>query len=292
MTLDLKTLADDLVLGRALELAEQWQWEAYRLRTARYREYEALMQRLLANPEEKSFLTALVDQAFRSREPRRVVDQFLHLLRKSGVPRFFSWEDRLLLRAFLQLGFIFPRLPYILIVRRLHSVAAQTVLAEEPEKLEPHLRQRRAQGLRVNLNHLGEEVLGDDEACRRLEHYRDSLGNPQIDTISIKISSICAQLHPLGFSHFAEVLEERLAEIYRAALEHSNRQEGSGEARNSREKLVYLDMEAYHDIELTLKVFMKTLERPEFLKLHAGIVLQAYLPDSFSVQRQLNQLGP
>ena len=88
MTLDLKTSADELVLGRAMELAEQWQWEACRLRTARDREYEAMMQRLLANPEEKSFLTALVDQAFRSREPRRVVDQFLHLLRKSGVPRF------------------------------------------------------------------------------------------------------------------------------------------------------------------------------------------------------------
>ena len=210
--------AEQSILKRALVLAKQWQQEAHSHRSEHERDYELLMQRLLAQPEEKSFLTSLIDQAFRSHDPKRVVDQFRYQLRQTGIPKFFSTKDRLLLHAFLRGGFLVPRLAYAGILSRLREDAAQTVLSEEAEKLEQHLRQRHAEQLRVNLNHLGEEVLGEEEARRRLGHYRDSLRHPEIDTISIKISSIHAQLHPLGFRHFAEVLEERLASIYQVAL--------------------------------------------------------------------------
>ncbi|MDP6245454.1 MAG: bifunctional proline dehydrogenase/L-glutamate gamma-semialdehyde dehydrogenase [SAR324 cluster bacterium] len=280
--------AEQSILKRALVLAKQWQQEAHSHRSEHERDYELLMQRLLAQPEEKSFLTSLIDQAFRSHDPKRVVDQFRYQLRQTGIPKFFSTKDRLLLHAFLRGGFLVPRLAYAGILSRLREDAAQTVLSEEAEKLEQHLRQRHAEQLRVNLNHLGEEVLGEEEARRRLGHYRDSLRHPEIDTISIKISSIHAQLHPLGFRHFAEVLEERLASIYQVALKDGVSSESTA-SDVPQQKLVYLDMEAYHDLELTMEVFMKTLERPEFLKLHAGIVLQAYLPDSYWAQQQLIQ---
>ncbi len=278
--------AEMTILKRTLGLAEQWQREANSERSERERDYQALMKRLLAEPGEKSFLTHLIDQAFRSHDPRRVVDQFRYLLQRAGIPKFFSSKDRLLLQILRQGGFLAPRLAYSWILKRLREDAAQTVLPEETENLEAHLRRRYSEQLRVNLNHLGEEVLGDEEASRRLDHYRESLSHPQIDTISIKISSIHAQLHPLGFRHFAEVLEERLATIYRVALEERPSPEGTTKSM-CRQKLVYLDMEAYHDLELTLEVFMKTLDRSEFLKFHAGIVLQAYLPDSYGAQQQL-----
>src|SRR5699024_11686867 len=41
-----------------------------------------------------------------------------------------------------------------------------------------------------------------------------------------------------------------------------------------------MDMEEYRDLELTLQVFEKLLDRPELAALPAGIVLQAYLPDA------------
>ena len=278
--------AEETILKRTLSLAEQWQREANSERSERELEYEALMKRLLAEPGEKSFLTSLIDQAFRSHDPGRVVDQFRYLLQRAGIPRFFNSKDRLLLEIFRRGGFLVPRLAYSGIIKRLREDAAQTVLPEEIEKLEGHLHRRHAEQLRVNLNHLGEEVLGDEEADRRQDHYRESLGHPQIDTISIKISSIHAQLHPLGFRHFAEVLEERLATIYQVALEKGPAPENTTQNMDL-QKLVYLDMEAYHDLELTLEVFMKTLDRPEFLQLHAGIVLQAYLPDSYGAQQLL-----
>jgi len=52
-------------------------------------------------------------------------------------------------------------------------------------------------------------------------------------------------------------------------------------------KFVNLDMETYHDLDLTMSAFMETLDQAEFKDLEAGIVLQAYLPDSFLRQREL-----
>jgi RHH-type proline utilization regulon transcriptional repressor/proline dehydrogenase/delta 1-pyrroline-5-carboxylate dehydrogenase len=65
--------------------------------------------------------------------------------------------------------------------------------------------------------------------------------------------------------------------VYRAAL--SNR---TGQA-----KFVNLDMEEYRDLHLTVDVFQQLLDEDEFRDLSAGIVLQAYLPDSWAVQQLL-----
>ena len=46
-------------------------------------------------------------------------------------------------------------------------------------------------------------------------------------------------------------------------------------------------MEEYRDLDLTVTAFREVLDEPEFLPLSAGIVLQAYLPDSHRVQRAL-----
>src|SRR5207245_8178700 len=50
-----------------------------------------------------------------------------------------------------------------------------------------------------------------------------------------------------------------------------------------------LDMEEYRDLDLTVTAFREVLDEPEFLPLSAGIVLQAYLPDSHRVQRALTE---
>ena len=54
-------------------------------------------------------------------------------------------------------------------------------------------------------------------------------------------------------------------------------------------KFINLDMEEYRDLDLTVTAFREVLDEPEFLPLSAGIVLQAYLPDSHRVQRALTE---
>jgi RHH-type transcriptional regulator, proline utilization regulon repressor / proline dehydrogenase / delta 1-pyrroline-5-carboxylate dehydrogenase len=50
---------------------------------------------------------------------------------------------------------------------------------------------------------------------------------------------------------------------------------------------VNLDMEEYRDLELTIAAFTRVLGEPEFAGTDAGIVLQAYLPDSHAAAERL-----
>jgi RHH-type proline utilization regulon transcriptional repressor/proline dehydrogenase/delta 1-pyrroline-5-carboxylate dehydrogenase len=48
-------------------------------------------------------------------------------------------------------------------------------------------------------------------------------------------------------------------------------------------------MEEYRDLDITKTAFMKTLDQPAFRNYSAGIVLQAYLPDSYDIQKELTE---
>ena len=271
------------ILQTTLALAEKWQNRANTLRSKDELKQQQMMRRLLNHPSDKTVVMHLVDQSFRSGNPSRVVDQFRYLLQHHGIPRFFPQVEQWLLKIFLHLGNLVPQISHSQILRKIREDTRRTILPEEPEILNAHLKKRQAEGVQVNLNHLGEAVLGDAEALNRLKLYGDSLRNPEIHTISIKISNIVAQLHPLGFENELDLICERLSELYRIAQEnpvlHSD--------GTRRAKFVNLDMESYHDLDLTMDAFMRTLDQPEFKNLQAGIVLQAYLPDSFLRQQKL-----
>ena len=271
------------ILLKTLALAEKWQNRANTLRTKDELKQQQMMRRLLNHPSDKTVVMHLVDQSFRSGNPRRAVDQFRYLLQHHGIPRFFPQVEQWLLKLFLRFGNLVPQISHSQILRKIRDDTRSTILPEEPEILNAHLKKRQSEGVQVNLNHLGEAVLGNGEALNRLKHYGDSLRNPDIHTISIKISNIVAQLHPLGFENELDLICERLSELYRIAQENAVlHSDGSRRA-----KFVNLDMESYHDLDLTMAAFMRTLDQAEFKNLQAGIVLQAYLPDSFLRQQEL-----
>ncbi|NQY92590.1 MAG: bifunctional proline dehydrogenase/L-glutamate gamma-semialdehyde dehydrogenase, partial [Campylobacteraceae bacterium] len=138
-------------------------------------------------------------------------------------------------------------------------------------------------GTRVNINLIGEIVLGEEEADERMEKYLNALSNPNIDYLSIKISTIYSQINALDFENTVEVLVEKLTKVYTQAVKHPYiKPDGSQE-----NKFINLDMEEYRDLAITVEVFKRTLEKPEFKNFYGGVVLQAYLPDSFLWQKEL-----
>jgi RHH-type proline utilization regulon transcriptional repressor/proline dehydrogenase/delta 1-pyrroline-5-carboxylate dehydrogenase len=137
----------------------------------------------------------------------------------------------------------------------------------------------------MNVNFLGEAILGEEEAQRRLEKYLAALQSPEIECMSVKISTIYSQISAIARRHTVKVLCDRLELILRAAArEVFVRPDGSKVG-----KFVYLDMEEYRDLRLTAATFMTTLERPGLEQVRAGIALQAYIPDSHLVQRELSE---
>ena len=133
----------------------------------------------------------------------------------------------------------------------------------------------RRQRIRLNINLLGEAVLGNDESDRRLRGTRELLGRADVDYVSIKVSSVAAQLSMWAFEETVERVVERLTPLYELA------------ATSPSPKFINLDMEEYRDLDLTIAVFMRLLDQPELQKLEAGIVLQAYLPDALGALQGL-----
>jgi RHH-type proline utilization regulon transcriptional repressor/proline dehydrogenase/delta 1-pyrroline-5-carboxylate dehydrogenase len=275
----------DPVLEEAVSLAEAWQRRANQLLTSEEQKIQDQMKRLLDHPRDKVILTRLIDQSFRSESPHRVADQINHLLRSQGVPDFFSRVDRLLMQMFLGLGRYLPSVSIPKMIGKMRQESSRAIIPGELEVLAEHLKKRREQGVRMNVNHLGEAILGEREARRRLDTYVEDLKNPDIEVISVKMSTIYSQISPLAFEHTLGILTERLSELYRAAgAQRFTRRDGTVVP-----KIVNLDMEEYRDLELTVEAFRRSLDQEEFKDYPGGIVLQAYLPDSFAQQKALTE---
>lgn len=236
---------------------------------------EKKLQKMLDDPQGRLFATAVADQCFRSVNSARVADQFLYELGKYGVPHFLPFWQRWGLSV-LEMGgvnAIKAALPYML--EQIRKEASRVILTVDSEGLQNHLQKRQAEGVVVNLNHLGEAILSEQEAQDRLNLYGEDLKNPLIPYISIKISTLYSQISLLAWSQTLSILKERLRNLYREAKKYG--------------KFVNLDMEEYRDLQLTFELFCAVLDEAEFRDFSAGIVLQSYLPDSFALQEKLTQ---
>ncbi len=269
----------------ALRQAEQWQRQANQETSSKEKNQQDKMQALFKNPRDKVTLVSLFDQSFRSSSAQRAIQQILTLFKKQGIPKFFTPIEVCLLKVFLAFGNLVPTFAIRQFRKKIRQETQEMILLGENEALHRHHANRKKQGFQINLNLLGEMVLGEQEAQNHLQQYIQMLADPSIEYISIKISSIYSQLTPLGERHAEQVLVERLSQLYRSAIQHSFAQPDGQLCA----KFINLDMEEYRDVALTLDVFMKTLEQPEFKDLKAGIVLQAYLPDAFPWQQQLTE---
>jgi RHH-type transcriptional regulator, proline utilization regulon repressor / proline dehydrogenase / delta 1-pyrroline-5-carboxylate dehydrogenase len=271
------------IVNESIKLAGYWQEAANQLLTSEEKGIQEQMMRLLTHPMDKVILTKIIDQSFRSDNAARVADQVNSILREYGVPDFFSSVEKLLIQMFLGLGRHFPHLSVPRVIEKMRHNSSRAIIPGEPDSLHAHLQKRKNQGVRMNINHLGEAVLGEEEAGYRLKIYTEDLHNPEIEYISVKISTIYSQINSLAFEHSVKTLKERLSILYRAARDNRFvRKDGAVVP-----KFVNLDMEEYRDLEITTAAFIKTLEEAEFKNHTAGIVLQSYLPESFPIQKDL-----
>src|SRR5699024_8009278 len=100
----------------------------------------------------------------------------------------------------------------------LRSTVGHLVLDAESKALDNLLDDAAEEGFRLNLNLLGEAVLGEAEAQRRLDDIVNLLKNPRVDYVSVKASSVVSQLNHWDIEGSKERLKERLRPLYRQAV--------------------------------------------------------------------------
>ncbi len=188
------------------------------------------------------------------------------------------------LRGAIGLGAAFaPIVPGIVIPtarRVLRGMVGHLVLDATPAKLGPAIAKLRQGGNRLNLNLLGEAVLGENEAAHRLKGTHEFLARDDVDYVSIKVSAVVSQLSMWSFDEAVTKVVEKLTPLYETAAAA----EKAGKA-----KFINLDMEEYRDLDLTIAVFTKLLDQPQLKDLEAGIVLQTYLPDALGAMQHLQE---
>lgn len=237
-----------------------------------------LLSQVLREPSGLPFTVEFIDRVMRPEDPATAAAALSRLSRTdcSFLPAG--------LRAGVRLaGLAAPRAPgpVVALTRAaLRQMVGHLIIDARPHHLGRALGELRRGGLRkngvrLNLNLLGEAVLGDAEAAARLEGTTKLLARKDVDYVSVKISALVNQLDLWAHDATVEKVVERLTPLFQLA------------ARSATPKFINLDMEEYHDLDLTIGVFQTLLDRPEFSHLEAGIVLQAYLPDSLAAAQRL-----
>lgn len=280
-----KPLSPEAREKEAIALAGLMLQEALRIQTPKEKKTQAELSRMMKDPRGKAFTMMMTDECFRSSKTKRVADQLVYLIHQFGIPNYVTWLKKLQLKTFEKLGKSLHFLFVPIATRALRKTTSEVILPGEKRALSKHMAMRRAEGVRINLNHLGEAILGEEEAISRLTVYLKSLEQDDVEYVSIKISTIFSQINILDWGNTMEILSDRLRQLYRKAKERRfKRADGTAVP-----KFVNLDMEEYKDLHLTKELFKKVLAEEEFLSCTAGIVLQAYIPDSYLIMQELTE---
>lgn len=267
--------ADDLVVNacieRVMSFLQAAEVELTRAGLATRRQAKRLRQ-VATNQSVANLTMALADEVLRIQDPAIAAKRF-HDVVDASIMDGFGAIDQVLLRLGAGLAPKIPRVVMPLVRARLRVETARTILDARPAALRKHQVKREAKGRKLNFNRLGEAILGSEEAERRLAAVIELIERPTTTNVSVKASSIVANLSVLSYDDTVHRVVGALRKVFVAAAKHG--------------VFVNVDMEEYRDLHITADAFKAVLAESDLLNLYAGIVLQAYIPDSHSVAADL-----
>lgn len=264
-------LADD-----AVALVRAWLTRSTRLN----RRPDASARRLaglLKDPAGPAFALGFVDRVARPEDVRVAARNFRDLSGRPPalLPPLLRW----LIRVGGIVAPIFPALVVPLARRALKALVGHLIIDASERKLGPVLRRLARRGDQLNINLLGEAVLGDREADRRLEGVRALIARDDVDYVSVKLSSVASQLSMWAYEQTLDRVVGRLIPLYQEA------------AATIPPTFINLDMEEFKDLDLTLDAFERILSEPSLLTYSGGIVLQAYLPEALEAMKRVQHFA-
>ncbi|WP_314215652.1 bifunctional proline dehydrogenase/L-glutamate gamma-semialdehyde dehydrogenase [Pseudarthrobacter equi] len=277
-TVDVDVPQAKALATEAVALVRRWLTEAARVPVDASAEQLA---GVLKDPNGLDFTVGFVDGVVRPEDLNVAARNLAALAPK--VPAFLPWYMR---SAVALGGAMAPAVPQVVIPaarKVLREMVGHLIVDATDAKLGPAIAKIKKDGIKLNVNLLGEAVLGEHEASRRLEGTHTLLARPDVDYVSIKVSSTVAPHSAWAFDEAVEHVVEKLTPLFQRAASFA----APGSSTGGKAKFINLDMEEYKDLDMTIAVFTRILDKPEFKDLEAGIVLQAYLPDALSAMIRL-----
>ena len=265
----------DQVAAEAISLVKTWLEESKRQGSRS--PAEKRLAKILKDPKGLDWTLKFVDRVIRPSDRTVAASELVKL--SKNLPMSLGPIDRFAIKVggLLAKPFSFIVIPVAKAVLR--KLVGHLIADARDNKLTKHIRKAKSGSASLNLNLLGEAVLGEGEANHRFNETFQLLKRSDVDYVSIKLSAVASQLSMWGFEATVTRMVDKLTPIYLYA------------AKSKTTKFINLDMEEYRDLGLTMLVFKKLLSKPELKNLEAGIVLQAYLPDSYEALKELTEFA-
>ena len=255
----------DSLVDTAVENARTLIRDAEHLRGHAEKANRRRFSRLFRDPRAIEVTITLTDEVMRINSVKRSVNIFRRTAAEASVEGF-GVVNATGLKFLAATSRLAPAPVINVVAQQIRRLSRDLILPYEEAPLLKHLERRRRDDIALNINVLGEAVLGEGEADERLERVLEMIRRPEINYVSVKLSSIVSQIITIDRVGSLERVAAKMRRLYREAESHGT--------------FVNLDMEEYRDLELTVSAFKLVLSEAEFSGIAAGIVLQAYLPES------------
>lgn len=255
---------DERVPDDAVLLARRWLARTSADESRRERATTRRLAALVGSPAGLELAVRFVDRVARPRDLDVAARELAALAGNTRAADFLGPVDRAMLATGTRVATTLPGVVVPAARQRLRALVGHLVVDEDA--LGRHLAATRDAGYRLNLNLLGEAVLGEHEAATRLARVRALVERDDVDYVSVKVSAVASQLSTWDTEGSADRVVERLLPLYESAARHGT--------------FLNLDMEEYRDLALTVRVFEQLAAHPPLRDAPAGIALQAYLPDA------------
>lgn len=262
---------DESVAKETITLVRKWLADSSGVPVDRQ---AARLAAVLGDPLGLPFAVGFIDGVIRPEDVRVAARNLARLA--DQVPPSLPWYLRSGVRLASVVSRVSPQWVIPVVRRALRGLVSHLIVDARERRLGRAIIRLRRRGVRLNLNLLGEAVLGEREAVRRLAGTKKLVARDDVDYVSIKVSSAVAP-------HADWAFEETVAEVVHALTPLFE------QAANSGPTFINLDMEEYRDLDLTVAVFTSLLDQPKLLDFEAGIVLQAYLPDALGTMIRLQE---
>lgn len=268
----------EAAVSKAAHWLEQTQASGTKARVRTGNQTAERLSRVLAHPTGLDFTVGFVDRVIRTEDAKAAAGALSEL--GALAPDTLSALDQAQIRAGSVLGKLLPGVVVPAARARMRSMVGHMVVDARDKQFGRAVSDIRKDGHRLNINLLGEAVLGEAEADKHLEDTVRLLRRDDVDYVSVKASSIASQISMWGFEESVDYVVQRLVPLYTEAA-----QAPAGS------KFINLDMEEYGDLRLTIAVFKRLLSMPEMKHYEAGLVIQAYLPDALAAVQELAEFA-
>ncbi|MFB9072190.1 bifunctional proline dehydrogenase/L-glutamate gamma-semialdehyde dehydrogenase [Citricoccus parietis] len=240
---------------------------------------------VLKDPAGLDFTVGFVDRVVRPEDHRIAAEALADLAPQT--PGFLPWY----MKSAMSLGGrLAPAVAPIAVPaarKVLRELVSHLIVDATDSRLGPAIAKLKTEGIRLNINLLGEAILGQREADRRMDGIRTLIEREDVDYVSVKVSAATAPHSAWAFNEAVEEVTAHLLPLYELAASQGAADGPTGTGPT----FINLDMEEYHDLDMTLAVFMRLMDTPALHDLEAGIVLQAYLPDALDAMIRLQEFA-